>query len=164
MNKYAISLLLSLSLLAFARPEHPTSFQYYISIKGTKQGQFKAQSKGKGGKETEGWFLVQSFDMQGEVPVQASQAGAASGKRQHKPLTVSKEVDAASPLIYQALVTNEKLDEVVIETVGRPTTGQGEVVTERITLTNAFISDYKTDHSVDHISFTYDQIMMTKTK
>jgi type VI secretion system Hcp family effector len=165
MNKYAISLLLSLSLLAFARPTrltHPTAFDTYISFKGSSQGLFKAQTQGKYGKETEGWFKIQSFDLQGESPADASQSGKPTAQRQHKPTNVVKEVDASSPLLRQALATNETLSEVVIEIVGRPTTGQGEVVTERITLTNATISQYKTDHGVEDLSLNYVQLTRKK--
>lgn len=38
--------------------------------------------------------------------------GQASGKRQHKPITIIKEVDSASPLIWQAAANNETLKTV----------------------------------------------------
>lgn len=145
MKKYAFLLLLPLTVVAFVRWAHPTAFDTYISFKGAKQGQFKAATNGKNGKEAEGWFKIQSFDLPGG-----------------KPLSFTKEVDAASPLLLTAHVNNEKLSEVVIETVGRPTTGQGEVVTERITLTNATISSYKTYNGTENLSLTYDHVTKTK--
>jgi len=169
MKQYAFPLLLSLALLAFARPSRPAHLarpmaaDTYISFKGTKQGQFKAEKTGKYGKETEGWFGIQSFDLQGEVPVDATQPGKPTAQRQHKPLNIVREVDAASPLLRQALATNETLSEVVIEIVGRPATGQGEAVAERITLTNATISSYKTyGPGLDSISITYGQLTRKK--
>src|SRR5580704_2426995 len=111
MKKYAFLLFLPLALLSFVRPAypthptrpdrpvHPTAFDTYISFKGVKQGQFKAAANGKGGRETQGWFKIESFDLQGEVPVDASQAGAGSGKRTHKPINIVREVDVASPLL-----------------------------------------------------------------
>ena len=148
MNKYALLLLLPLTLLAFVhptRPTHPTAFDTYISFKGARQGQFKAQTKGKYGRETEGWFKLQSFDQQGG-----------------NPFAFTKEVDAASPKLLQAHTTNETLETVIIETVGRPSTGSGEVVTERITLTNATISQYKTYTGVENLSLNYGQITKSK--
>ena len=167
MKKYATPLLLSLALLAFARPvrlvrpAHPTAFDTYISFKGARQGQFKAQTKGKYGKETEGWFRIESFDLQGEVPVDAAQSGKPTAQRQHKPVNVIKEPDGSSTLLRQALGTNETLAEVVIELAGRPASGQGEIVTERITLTNATISQYKTDNGVENLSLSYEKITKT---
>jgi type VI protein secretion system component Hcp len=148
MKKYAFLFLLPLAMMAFVRPTHPThptASDTYISFKGAKQGQFKAATKGKYGKETEGWFKIQSYDLQ-----------------DGKPVTVDKEVDAASPLLQTALTNKENLETVVIEIVGRPTTGQGEVVTERITLTNAFISSYKTYSGKEDLSLTYGQVTKTK--
>lgn len=75
--------------------------------------------------------------MQGES---AGNMGQLIGKRQHKPFTITREVDSSSPLLWQALSTNETLQTVVIEIIGRPPTGAGETVVERITLTNATIS------------------------
>jgi len=36
-------------------------------------------------------------------------SGRPTGKRMHKPFNLTKEVDRASPLLYQALVNNERL-------------------------------------------------------
>lgn len=162
MKKYAFLLLLPLTVVAFVRWAHPTASDTYISFKGSRQGQFKAATKGKYGKETDGWFRIQSFDLQGEVPVDAAQGGSGGGKIKHKPIIVTKETDAATPLLLNAHDYNEQLQSVIIELVGRPTSGQGEVVIERITLTNAQIVTYKTDRGLENISLTYDQITKTK--
>ena len=66
--------------------------------------------------------------------------GSLTGKRQHSPITIVREVDSASPLLWQGLCTNEALRAVDISLVQRPSSGSGEVVVERITLTNAVIS------------------------
>jgi len=67
-------------------------------------------------------------------------AGQLTGKRTHSPLVIVKETDSASPKLYQAMCTNEALHSVVIDVVGRPKTGAGEVIVSKITLTNAQIS------------------------
>ena len=41
-------------------------------------------------------------------------SGQPSGKRMHKPFTVTKEVDRSSPLLYSELVTSETLTDIVI--------------------------------------------------
>jgi type VI secretion system Hcp family effector len=162
MKAITFSILMALVALSFVHPAHPTSFMGYISFKGSKQGQFKAASKGKSGREDKGFFQVQSFDMAGEVPIDASQASGASGKRTHKPFSVTKEVDGSSPLLLQAHYSNETLETVVIELVGRPASGAGEVVTERITLTNATIARYATDKGIENLALNYETMTSQK--
>lgn len=41
--------------------------------------------------------------------------GQATGKRQHKPIVITKQIDAGSPLLFNALVTNETLASVILE-------------------------------------------------
>lgn len=163
MKSYTFSLLIALVALSFVRPAHPTAFQSYVSFKGSKQGQLKG-SKEKGGREDKGWFLIQSFDMQGETPVDANKGGAA-GKRTHKPLVITKEADGASPQLLQAHYTNEVFDNIVIQTFD-----DQNKVAKTITLTNAIISDLRktnpgTDKTaeakgaaIETISFTYEKI------
>ena len=164
MKKYATPLLLSLSLLAFVRPAlpaHPTAFQFYVSFKGAKQGQIKGQAAGKGGREKDGWFLVNSFDFGAETKV-ATKPGNAKGTATQKPIVITKEVDGASPKLLNAHVNSEAFETVVIQTVERPQTGAGEKVTETVTLTNAQIIEYKTDQHIETVSFIYDQILRKK--
>ncbi len=117
------------------------AFQYYISVKGTKQGQFKGQN-GKTGHSTKGMEII-AFDYEVESPRDQA-SGLATGKRQHSPLVIVKKVDSASPLLFQAHLSSELLSEVVIQKVLQPLNGRGannsEAVAERITLTNATIS------------------------
>ena len=115
--------------------------QAYMSIKGIKQGQFKGQSTGlrRNGK----WIEILAFSYAGQVPYDAN-SGQASGKRQHKPITITKEWGAASPQLLQACWKNEVLSEVVIEVVGPShQTGGHEKVAETITLTNAVIAAHR---------------------
>ena len=150
MKKSWFLLALSLVVLSF---NHPTAFKSYVSFKGTKQGQFKAESsKGKTSREADGWFEVQSFDLGGELPVNASRS-AAAGKTQHKPFTLTKEVDGATPKLLQAHVTNETLESIIIQTVN-----EQNQASKTITLTNAIISEIKTSGHLESISFIYDSM------
>jgi type VI secretion system secreted protein Hcp len=102
-------------------------------------------------------------------------SGALVGRRKHSPITIVREVDSASPLLWQGLCTNESLQEVDISLVGRPPSGGGEVVVERITLTNAVISNVHryTPHlgssqrtvndtnELEEIEFTFQKITYT---
>jgi type VI secretion system Hcp family effector len=160
MKATTFSILMALVALSFVRPAHPTSFVAYMSITGSKQGQFKGASKGKG-REDKGLFQIQAFDLRGEVPVDANKGGA-TGKRQHNPIVITKETDGSSPLLLQAHYTNETLETVIIETVGRPVSGAGEIVTGTITLTNATISRYTTDKGIESLELNYEQVTSRK--
>lgn len=90
-------------------------------------------------------------------------------QRQHGPLVVTKEIDKASPLLFQALANGELLTNVTLDfwTVGDD--GQ-EVQNYTIELTNALLSGIKTEmlnnrypenvaHPVrEKVSFTFQQI------
>ena len=41
-------------------------------------------------------------------------SGLPSGKRQHKPFVIRKPIDAASPVLYQALINNEGLNSLTV--------------------------------------------------
>jgi len=102
-----------------------------------KQGQFKGQSVGS--KRPSKWIEVSTFDFSTQVPLNSG-TGTPKGPRKGKPIVITKEMGVVSPLLLNAHWTEEVLTEVVFEIVGRPTSGQGEVVVQRITLTNAQIA------------------------
>lgn len=146
------------------------SFQCYIAIKATKQGQFKSETKKAG--RSEKFMEFTGFQMGSHVPYDAN-SGHAKGHRQHRPLVITKERGAASPQILQAHWTNEVLSEVVLEIVGRSTDGAKEIVLERITLKDAIIVEVKrysdasakatTKTDVDYledVAFRYREIMI----
>ena len=161
MKAITFSILMALVALSFVRPAHPTGFIGYISFTGSKQGQFKAASKGKSGREDKGFFQVESFDLGGEVPVDASKSNA-SGRRTHKPIIITKDNDGSSPLLFQAHSNNEILETVIIELAGRPASGTGEIVTETITLTNATIARYTTDNGTESLALNYETLTSKK--
>src|SRR5204862_453147 len=74
---------------------------------------------------------------------------------QHKPLVITKTIDKATPLLANALVTNENLTQVVI------TLRQGGQAVSTIKLTNASISARQQHGMTESISFTYQKIEWT---
>jgi type VI secretion system secreted protein Hcp len=109
----------------------------YISVKGARQGAFKGEVLQKGF-ETKIAGLKFRYEL---VSPRDPASGLPTGKRQHKPVTLTKEWGAASPQLFEALVTNEVLPEVVIDFVGvDPKTG-GMTLSHSIKLTNAGIAD-----------------------
>jgi type VI secretion system secreted protein Hcp len=67
--------------------------------------------------------------------------GTLTGKRTHHPITIVREVDSASPLLWQALCTNEVLTSATLS-FNRPPGGKLTVF-HTIELTNATIIDIK---------------------
>ena len=117
------------------------SFHPYVSFKGQTQGVFKADPF-KTSRRPGNWTELIAFKMGQEVPYDAN-TGKPRGSRTHQPVTITKEMDSASPLLFRANSVSTVFDEVVMEIVGRPASGAGEIVTQRITLTNAVISSVK---------------------
>jgi len=79
-------------------------------------------------------------------------SGLPTGKRQHKPITITKEVDSTSPLFLNALVENENLSSVVI------TLTTADKTVETITLTNASVAQFDQHGGNETLQFTYQKI------
>src|SRR6266545_4993 len=82
-------------------------------------------------------------------------SGLPTGKRQHKPFVITKELDKSTPLLYNALVTNENLTSVVFSYF------RGGTAFMTVKLTNASISDVKQVGKYEEIAFTYQKIEWT---
>jgi type VI secretion system secreted protein Hcp len=144
------------------------AYEFYVSIKGTKQGTFKGDAAG-GAKRAKGKIGGVKFSMETTSPRDAA-TGQATGKRIHKPIVITKEWDAASPQLFNALVDNETLKIVLFEFVKTDPAGK-EVVYYTITLTNAVVSNLRsyvdlTDtsgdrydaHALEEVSFVFQKI------
>lgn len=71
-------------------------------------------------------------------------SGLPTGRRQHKPFVFTKELDKASPLLYQALVTNENLTNVELKVYRSDPMGGGKPVhVYTVKLTNASIASIR---------------------
>jgi type VI secretion system secreted protein Hcp len=115
--------------------------EFYVSVKGKKQGQFKGETKGPGGSRARDRFRGVRYVSEVISPRDEA-SGLPTGKRQHKPIVITKEWGAASPQLFDALVKNEVLTSVVFEFVKTAPDGK-EVVYYRVTLTDAAVSDFK---------------------
>jgi type VI secretion system secreted protein Hcp len=138
---------------------------FYVSIEGQKQGKFRGSVNG--GKP--GRIAGIRFSAETTSPRDAA-TGMASGKRQHKPITITKEWDASSPQLFRAIVTNEVLKTILFEFV-RTDPGGKEHVHYTIKLTNAAVADVRsyldlTDtsgdpydgHELEDVAFTFQTI------
>jgi type VI secretion system secreted protein Hcp len=141
------------------------AYQFYLTVKGKKQGEFKGESRRKGKIDMLGFShsIVSPRDIA---------SGMATGKRQHAPLKIYKEWGPATPQFFEALVTNEDLTSVVIEAYNKDAAGK-ERLYYTITLTDATVSrlDEVFDdphhpgqpnlHELEEISFVYHKIEVT---
>jgi type VI secretion system secreted protein Hcp len=115
-----------------------------ISVTGQKQGAF---SKG-----TPIPVLSISHEV---VSPRDPASGLPTGKRQHKPMTITVQWGATTPRFINALVNNENLTSVLI---GLLRSGK-QVAT--IKLTNASVSDYVQTDQGAQFSMTYQKITWT---
>jgi type VI secretion system secreted protein Hcp len=115
----------------------------YVAVKGQKQGVFHAEAVHQGSKYS---FAAHSLEYQLISPRDAV-SGLASGQRQHRPLTITRDWGAASPQLFQALVTNEVLESVEIDCYGQPKDGKEQLV-HKVKLTNAGVCSFRQVGSV----------------
>ena len=83
----------------------------YLRLKGQTQGDIKGSVTQKGREDT---IMVIATSHEVLSPRDAA-SGLPTGKRQHKPFTITKEVDKSSPLLYGVLVNNENVTEWKLE-------------------------------------------------
>jgi type VI secretion system secreted protein Hcp len=112
------------------------AFPAYVSVMGSKQGQFHGETVQA--KRKDKWMVVQSFRMDLESPHDAA-TGLPTGRRQWKPIKVVKEWGAASPQFLIACSTNETLSEVLFEFMKANRTGE-EYVYQAVRLTDAMVA------------------------
>jgi type VI secretion system secreted protein Hcp len=145
----------------------------YLTLKGQKQGPITGSNIQKG---REGTILVHAVSHSVASPRDLA-TGLATGKRQYKPLVITKEVDRSSPLLYTALATNENLTSFVLQFVAPAVATAGAAGLEKliytITLTNANIAsiDLRMADNLEpalagipmyeEIAFTYQKIQWT---
>lgn len=150
---------------AAAQPKSPPgATRVFVTIDGTKQGKFKTEAGPQFGDR----IPVLRFSYEIVSPRDLS-TGQASGKRQHRPVTIIKDWSASSPQFFQAVATNEPLKSVLIEVFRTSPSGAEEVVAT-VRLTDAAIGRFRTAVSdstsgdgpagrlVDQVEFTFKKI------
>src|SRR4051812_30444407 len=104
-------LLASIFVVSGLAVQSHAALMAYLTIKGQKQGNFTGGITQKG---REGKIGVIAVDHDILSPRDV-RSGAATGRRTHRPLTVTIELDKAAPLIYNALSSSENLPEVTLD-------------------------------------------------
>ena len=136
---------------------------YFVRVKGKKQGDFKGEM---GKNQTEIPILGFAYAV---VSPRDPLSGLPTGQRQHKPVTIMKEWGPASVQFFSAMAANEDLTTVVIREMRAGLTGISQVYME-IRLTNANIAGIQIDpqrvdnlpvwtkEEIEQISFTFQRI------
>jgi len=151
----------------------------YLYVKGAKSGAINGSVTQKG---RENSSFVLSMDSKVAIPID-QMSGLSAGMRRHEPLTITKEIDQASPLLFNCCVTNENLTLVQIKfwKVGTMATGaQGsEEQYYTIELANAHVCEFrqftpehtgsesiaaKSTWDQEEIKFSFQKITLTWTK
>jgi type VI secretion system secreted protein Hcp len=142
----------------------------YLTLTGHKQGQIKGGVTQKG---REGSILVHAYSNE-IVSERDPASGLPTGKREHLPVTIVKEVDRSSPQLWNALVTNETLTQWELK-FWSADAAQGGVEKQiyTVSLVNAGIAsihEYMDDNQEpaeanlplqEEITFTYQKIEWT---
>jgi len=153
--------------------KHVMALNAYLHMKGQKAGEIRGSCTQKG---REGHIVVIAAGHEIVSPRDAA-SGLASAKRQHKPFTITKEIDAASPRLYELLIGNEVIVEWTLQ-FWAPSTGAeagsgGEVQRYTVSLQNAAIADIRftmpnNRHpelaryaEFEEVSFSYERISWT---
>lgn len=112
---------------------------FLLDLKFTTQGKIKGQSpKGHGSSSNSNGIPCHSFQYEVETQYDGA-SGLPTGKRQHKSVSIVREVDSASPLLLHACATNETFDTATLSFF-KPGKSGKETVYQKIELTNGVIT------------------------
>jgi type VI secretion system secreted protein Hcp len=145
----------------------------YLKITGQKQGEIKGSVIQTGRKDK-----IQVIAVSHEIVSPRDPAsGLPTGKRMHKALVITKELDKSSPLLYNALTNNENIKDWTLEFWTpqiKASTGTGQEVQHyTIKLVNANIAsitfrmpnnkhpDLMKFAEYEEVAFTYQKIIWT---
>src|SRR5262245_58318316 len=107
----------------------------YLNLKGQKTGDIKGSVTQKG---REGKIMVIAVSHEIVSPRDPA-SGLPTGKRMHKPMVITKELDKSTPLLYNVLVNNENITEWQLQ-FWQPSATGAEKQHFTIKLTNANIA------------------------
>jgi type VI secretion system secreted protein Hcp len=123
----------------------------YLRIKGQKAVEFK----GKVQKGQEGALKIISFNHEIVSPRDPA-SGLPTGKRMHKPLTVTCELGQETPQLYKLMIGGELLPEVELAAYAPG----GKTPLYTVKLYNATISQLRAGETLE-VAFTYQKIEWT---
>ena len=140
----------------------------YLTLTGETQGEIKGSVTQANRADS---IMVISTNHEVISPRDAA-SGLPTGKRQHKPFTITKEVDKSSPLLYNALVKNENITAWKLQYYAPSSAGE-ENQHYTVELVNCSIAGIKHEmlnnkypenmqhKEREHIAFCYQKITWT---
>jgi len=142
----------------------------YLTLEGNNQGKMEGDCTQKGREKT---ILVYAVDHTLEIP-RDNLTGLPTGQRIHRPFTITKHVDPASPLLYQACASGEQMKTWQLDYYRINDKGQEEkyfqikleeaiVVSMHHYKPNVFDEALKNYHDMEDVSFTYSAITWSHT-
>jgi len=139
----------------------------YMHVNGQKHGEIKGDVTAKA---YEGWMEVEDVSYAVVSPRDIA-TGQATGKRQHKPLQVTTPTGKHTPLLFDAVVTNETL-QVTLEFFLTTASAKGSASPAfTIELTNAALAEFDLNEQSgkdgflrDRYEFTFQKIELTWAK
>jgi len=164
MSRFMYFSVVGLMMLAIALPASAANI--YCTVVGAKQGKFQGDP-GVHGDPAQ--IAVYALTEELKVPFDAA-SGLITGRRQHSPVMIIKELDKSSPQFFNAAVTNETLRSVTCTLYRNAFNGASRAY-YKITLTNATIVEIKDSgdgvngaaqgDEHERISFAYQKIELT---
>ncbi len=142
----------------------------FLTVTGNTQGAIDGSCTIKGHEDT---MLIQAVKHMIEIP-KSPQTGLPTGKRVHGALTLTKELDKASPKLFQALTSGEQLSSVKLSYYRISPEGKEElyyttelknaIITHiRTWVPNCLDTVNKTMGHMEAVAFTYETIIDTWT-
>jgi type VI secretion system secreted protein Hcp len=140
----------------------------YLKLTGKTQGEIKGSVTQAGREDS---IMVIAYNHEVVSPRDAA-SGLPTGKRQHKPLTISKEIDKSTPLLMNVLTNNEQISKWELRFWQPSSTGQ-EIQHYTVELENASIASIRSEmlnnkyaenmqhKEREHVSFCYQKITWT---
>ncbi len=137
----------------------------YLTLEGQNQGKIEGNCTQAG---RENMILVYGLDHTIEIPTD-THTGLPTGQRIHGPITITKAVDPASPLLYQACASGEQMKTWQLDFYHINEKG-AETLYFQVLLENAivvkmrsykpltFLQENKPYHDMEDVSFTYEKI------
>jgi len=137
----------------------------YMRLTGEVQGEIKGSVTQAGREDS---IMVIGCSHSVKSPRDAA-SGLPTGKRQHKPFIVTKELDKSTPLLYNVLTNNENIPSLEIQ-FWRPSRTGKEFHFFSVELVNANVAGIRSEmlnnrypenmqhKEREHISFTYQKI------
>ncbi len=139
----------------------------HLSVVGELQGEIEGSCDFDG---REGTIIVQHVDHVVEVPTDSR--GISTGRRVHRPITITKELDSSTPMLFQALCMGERLTDLTLEYYRIEETGAQELYFTcymqncsiskiRPWVPNALAEGNQGFRHMEDVSFMYEKIRWT---